>query len=56
METIKDVMIRHIRAHNKKFSIEYLKEIDPYILVYEVHPLYRDYFNKLIKDKENEKN
>ena len=51
MKEIIDELIRHIQAHNKKLPTSYLQEIDSSILVYEAHPLYREYFEKLLKQK-----
>ena len=47
MKEIIDELIRHIQAHNKKLPTSYLQKINPSILIYEAHPLYREYFEKL---------
>jgi hypothetical protein len=49
-ETLKTEMIRHIKAHNTRFYENYLEAIPVDVLMYEVHPLYREYYEKQLKE------
>lgn len=44
-------IIRHIRGHNKKLTIAYLRSLDTDQLLCEVHPLYFDYYKKKLSDE-----
>ena len=54
IDKIREDLYKHIHSHNKVLNREYLASLDIEALLCNTHPLYREWYEKLIKPLINE--